>query len=75
MAVLCPRNPFLSSGGVNPEFGLHLKFYTDDEGRCIPRFRPGLEHQGYPGQLHGGIISSLTDEQTQIAVLACVLAV
>ena len=23
---------------------LHLAFYTDDEGRCVARFRPGPEH-------------------------------
>ena len=23
---------------------LHLSFYTDDEGRCVARFRPGPEH-------------------------------
>jgi acyl-coenzyme A thioesterase PaaI-like protein len=45
---------------------LHLKFYTNDEGRCIARFQPKPEHQGFPGQLHGGIISTLLDVPTQI---------
>ena len=48
--------------GVDNPIGLHLAFYTDDEGRCIARFHPGPEHQGYPGHLHGGVISSLLDE-------------
>ena len=48
--------------GIDNPIGLKLKFYTDDEGRCIARFRPKPEHQGYPGQLHGGIISALLDE-------------
>lgn len=48
--------------------GLHLKFYTDDEGRCIARFRPGPEYQGYPGHLHGGIAGTLLDEPTQISM-------
>jgi hypothetical protein len=61
--------------GIENPIGLHLAFYGDNEGRCIARFRPKPEHQGYPGQLHGGIISSLTDEPTQISVLASVLAV
>jgi hypothetical protein len=70
--------------GIDNPIGLHLAFYTDDEGRCIARFpvpawhragRPGSEHQGYPGHLHGGIISSLLDEPTQIPVYAGVLAV
>jgi acyl-coenzyme A thioesterase PaaI-like protein len=55
------RNPHRARWGA---IGLKLKFYTDDEGRCIARFRPKPEHQGYPGQLHGGIISSLLDEPT-----------
>jgi acyl-coenzyme A thioesterase PaaI-like protein len=48
--------------GIENPIGLKLKFYTDDQERCIARLRPGPEHQGYPGQLHGGIISSLLDE-------------
>ncbi len=54
--------------GIDNPIGLHLSFYTDDEGRCIPHFRPGPEHQGYPGQLHGGIISTLLDVPTQISM-------
>jgi hypothetical protein len=28
--------------------GLHMHFYTDDEGRCIARFRPKPEHRATP---------------------------
>jgi acyl-coenzyme A thioesterase PaaI-like protein len=48
--------------GVENPIGLKLKFYTDDEGRCIACFNPRPEHQGFSGQLHGGIISALLDE-------------
>jgi len=48
--------------GIENTIGLKLKFYTDDEGRCITHFRPHEEHQGFPGQLHGGVISTLLDE-------------
>ncbi len=48
--------------GIENPIGLKLKFYTDGDGRCITRFLPRPEHQGYPGQLHGGIISALLDE-------------
>jgi uncharacterized protein (TIGR00369 family) len=48
--------------GINNPIGLKLKFYTDGEDRCIAHFRPRPEHQGYPGYLHGGIISALLDE-------------
>jgi len=48
--------------GIENPIGLKLKFYTDDQGRCITHFRPRQEHQGYPGHLHGGLISTLLDE-------------
>jgi acyl-coenzyme A thioesterase PaaI-like protein len=48
--------------GINNPIGLKLAFYTDGEDRCIARFQPRPEHQGYPGTLHGGIISALLDE-------------
>ena len=48
--------------GMDNAIGLKLFFYTDDQGRCIARFRPCEEHQGFPGALHGGIISTLLDE-------------
>lgn len=48
--------------GIENPIGLKLKFYTDSEGRCITHFRPRPEHQGYPGRLHGGLISTLLDE-------------
>jgi acyl-coenzyme A thioesterase PaaI-like protein len=52
--------------GVNNPIGLKLAFYTDGEDRCIASFQPRPEHQGYPGQLHGGIVTTLLDEPTQI---------
>jgi acyl-coenzyme A thioesterase PaaI-like protein len=61
--------------GIENPIGLKLKFYTHDEGRYIARFRPKPEHQGYPGQLHGGVISSLLDGPTQISVHSGVLVV
>jgi uncharacterized protein (TIGR00369 family) len=48
--------------GIENSIGLKLRFYTDAEGRCITHFRPQEEHQGFPGQLHGGVISTLLDE-------------
>jgi acyl-coenzyme A thioesterase PaaI-like protein len=54
--------------GIENPTGLKLKFYSDDEGRCIARFRPKPEHQGFPGQLHGGLISTLLDVPTQISM-------
>ena len=53
---------------------LHLAF-TDDEGRCVAHFRPRPERQGCPGQLHGGIISTLLVESTQIPIHVRVLGI
>ena len=53
--------------GIENPIGLQPRFYTDDEGRCIARFRPKPQHQRFPGQLHGGIISTLLDVPTQIS--------
>jgi hypothetical protein len=61
--------------GIDNSIGLKLRFYTDLEGRCIARFRPKPEHQGYPGQLHGDIYPVLLDEPTQISVHAVALFV
>jgi acyl-coenzyme A thioesterase PaaI-like protein len=61
--------------GIDNPIGLHPKFYTDDEGRCSAHFRPRPEHQGYPGYLHGGIISARLDIPPQIPVHSDVLAV
>ena len=48
--------------GIDNPIGLKLTFYEDDDNRVSARFVPGQEHQGYPGQLHGGIASALLDE-------------
>jgi uncharacterized protein (TIGR00369 family) len=48
--------------GLDNDKGLHLSFYDDGENRVMARLVPGQEHQGYPGVLHGGIISALLDE-------------
>jgi hypothetical protein len=45
--------------GIDNPIGLKLRFYTDDEGRCIASFQPKPEHQGYPGHLHGALIGTL----------------
>ena len=46
-----PRNPF----------GLQLRFERDGE-RVITRFATREEYQGFPGYLHGGVITALLDE-------------
>jgi hypothetical protein len=61
-----PNSRMCFVSGIENPIGLHLAFYTDDEGRCVARFpvpvlcrtgtgqgRPTPEHQGYPGTCMG----------------------
>jgi uncharacterized protein (TIGR00369 family) len=39
-----------------------MAFYEDDEGQVVAKFTTRDEHQGYPGIVHGGIVTALLDE-------------
>jgi acyl-coenzyme A thioesterase PaaI-like protein len=47
-------------GDLNP-IGLRLEFRMED-GWAMTQFVARHEHQGYPGYVHGGIVSTLLDE-------------
>ena len=47
-------------GDLNP-IGLHLRFRMED-GWAVADFTAERNHQGYPGYVHGGIVSALLDE-------------
>ena len=63
--------------GQNNPIGLKLKFEKDGNG-VRTEFTPAEHHQGWPGILHGGIISCLLDEAmsyaAQFAGLKCLTA-
>ena len=48
--------------GLENPIGLKMAFYEGGEGRVIAKFTPGDEHQGFPGMVHGGIVTALLDE-------------
>lgn len=48
--------------GVRNPFGLRGRFFASDSGQLVGLFHPQEEHQGYPGRLHGGVISAILDE-------------
>ncbi len=57
-----PACPVCGDREVNPA-ALAVRWEWDDERRCVVgRFCPGVEHAGYAGRLHGGILSALLDE-------------
>jgi uncharacterized protein (TIGR00369 family) len=48
--------------GLDNPIGLKLAFYEDEQGHVAARFTPQSQHQGYPGVVHGGIVTALLDE-------------
>ncbi len=48
-------------GRDNP-VGMHMHFYTADDGRVYAEYTAPEEHQSYPGVMHGGLITALLDE-------------
>jgi len=57
-----PACPVCGDREVNPAT-LAVRWEWDEARRCVVgRFRPGAEHAGYEGRLHGGILSALLDE-------------
>jgi acyl-coenzyme A thioesterase PaaI-like protein len=54
--------------GVDNDAGLHAHFYQVDDRTCVGRFLPDENHQGYPGRVHGGVISAMLDETLGRAV-------
>ena len=55
--------------GLKNRFGLQARFYELEDGRLLGVFTPALEHQGYPGRLHGGIAATILDETIGRAIM------
>lgn len=56
-------------GEDNPA-GLHLRFTQSEEKFIEATWQPPLTAQGYPGILHGGLVSTVLDEAMSKAVAA-----
>jgi len=55
--------------GLNNKLGLYTSFYELENGELLAVFKPREEHQGYPGRLHGGIVSTILDETMGRAIM------
>ncbi|MBI2723747.1 MAG: PaaI family thioesterase [Chloroflexi bacterium] len=53
-------------GSAN-EQGLHMSFRREGD-RTICDYTPGAYQQGYPGRMHGGVVSTMIDEAMGWAV-------
>jgi acyl-coenzyme A thioesterase PaaI-like protein len=54
--------------GVENAAGLKGRFYEVEGDELLGIFTPRVEHQGYPGRLHGGVASMVLDETMGRAV-------
>ncbi len=48
-------------GRLNPH-GLHMRFYDNGHNQVVSEYTVPTEYQGYPGVVHGGIVSAMLDE-------------
>ncbi|MFW5991743.1 MAG: PaaI family thioesterase [Halanaerobiaceae bacterium] len=55
-------------GRDNP-ISLGLDFQVSGNNRVEAEFKPGQNHQGYEGIVHGGIVSTLLDEAMVTAII------
>lgn len=55
--------------GLKNDLGLKSVFYELDNKELLAVFRPLVQHQSYPGRLHGGIASTILDETIGRAIM------
>lgn len=48
--------------GLDNEGGLQLTFYAKDDGSVECQYSVARRYEGYPGIVHGGIVSAILDE-------------
>ncbi len=48
--------------GEENSFGLHANFYETENKELVALFDPSVQHQGFPGRMHGGIAATILDE-------------
>lgn len=59
-SLFSPDQPCFGCGPANPH-GLKLRFFRDGDA-AVTRFTPGPLHQGPPGIMHGGLVTTVADE-------------
>ena len=62
MLVAQPNSDYCFVCGRKNARGLHMQFYDDGENQVIAHYTVPEAFQGYPGLVHGGILSAMLDE-------------
>ena len=57
-----PNSRMCFACGLQNPAGLQGAFYTLEDGTVMGKFTAREEHQGYPGIVHGGVITAMLDE-------------
>lgn len=55
--------------GLENSSGLKSRFYELETGELLAIFKPTIDHQGYPGRLHGGLAATILDETIGRAII------
>ena len=65
-----PNSAHCFACGLENQFGLKLKFYSQGEDTAVCNYQVAEQYQGFPGVVHGGIVSCLLDEALVRAFMA-----
>ncbi|MCP4404323.1 MAG: PaaI family thioesterase [bacterium] len=65
-----PNSKMCMVCGLKNPFGLKTFFYELENKELLAVFTPRVEHQSYPGRMHGGIAATILDESIGRAIMA-----
>lgn len=62
--ILQPNSRYCFVCGLENKFGLKLRFFETGPGEVTAEYTVPEQFQGYPGVVHGGIVTAMLDEVT-----------
>jgi acyl-coenzyme A thioesterase PaaI-like protein len=62
--ILQPNSRHCFVCGLENQYGLKLRFYETGQGEVTAEYTVPDQFQGYPGLVHGGIVTAMLDEVT-----------
>jgi acyl-coenzyme A thioesterase PaaI-like protein len=65
-----PNSKHCFACGLENNYGLKLTFYSEGEDMVVCTYKVPEHYQGYPGVVHGGVITSIMDEVLVRAFMA-----